>query len=51
LAFVLRSPIQLPDVPFRLFAASARDEFRKPLIGMWTKLEALYREENVTIGA
>ena len=43
--------IQLPDVPFRLFAASAKDEFRKPLIGMWTKLEALYREQNVTIGA
>ncbi|KAL4257411.1 PNK3P-domain-containing protein [Pleurotus pulmonarius] len=34
----------LPDVPFRLFAATAKDGFRKPMPGMWTELERMVAE-------
>ncbi|OCH95217.1 PNK3P-domain-containing protein [Obba rivulosa] len=39
----------LPDVPFRLFAATARDGFRKPMPGMWYELERIFAEGGVTI--
>ncbi|KAG5643898.1 hypothetical protein DXG03_009469 [Asterophora parasitica] len=39
----------LPDVPFRLFAASAKDGYRKPMPGMWTELERIFVEDGVTI--
>ncbi|KAJ8483437.1 hypothetical protein ONZ45_g14602 [Pleurotus djamor] len=39
----------LPDVPFRLFAATAKDGHRKPMPGMWTDLERIFAESNVTI--
>ncbi|KAF8078204.1 polynucleotide kinase 3 phosphatase-domain-containing protein, partial [Lyophyllum atratum] len=39
----------LPDVPFRLFAATAKDGFRKPMPGMWTELERIFREEGIEI--
>ncbi|CAK5280699.1 unnamed protein product, partial [Mycena citricolor] len=39
----------IPDVPFRLFAATAKDRFRKPMIGMWEELERLYTADGVQI--
>ncbi|KAL0947240.1 hypothetical protein HGRIS_013361 [Hohenbuehelia grisea] len=39
----------LPDVPFYLFAATAKDGFRKPMIGMWTELERIFAEADVQI--
>ncbi|KAJ7103101.1 polynucleotide kinase 3 phosphatase-domain-containing protein [Mycena belliarum] len=39
----------LPGIPFRLFAATAKDNYRKPMIGMWDALEKLYAAENVQI--
>ncbi|TDL29789.1 PNK3P-domain-containing protein, partial [Rickenella mellea] len=32
----------LSDVPFRIFAATSKDEHRKPLPGMWKCLEDIY---------
>ncbi|RDB21211.1 Bifunctional polynucleotide phosphatase/kinase [Hypsizygus marmoreus] len=39
----------LPDVPFRLFAATSKDNYRKPMPGMWLELERIFREEGVDI--
>ncbi|KAJ8585213.1 PNK3P-domain-containing protein [Rhizopogon salebrosus TDB-379] len=39
----------LPTVPFRLFAASAKDGFRKPMPGMWDELERIFAVDNVRI--
>ncbi|KAJ6623111.1 polynucleotide kinase 3 phosphatase-domain-containing protein [Mycena sp. CBHHK59/15] len=39
----------LPTVPFRLFAATAKDNYRKPMPGMWQELEKIYAEEGVQI--
>ncbi|KAJ7284504.1 polynucleotide kinase 3 phosphatase-domain-containing protein [Mycena rebaudengoi] len=39
----------LPAVPFRLLAATARDNYRKPMIGMWQELEKIYAEEGIQI--
>lgn len=56
LALPCRSPlasntvIQLPDVPFRLFAACAKDGYRKPMPGMWYELERIFKEHHVDIG-
>lgn len=41
---------KLPDVPFRLFAACAKDGYRKPMPGMWYELERLFKEHHVDIG-
>jgi bifunctional polynucleotide phosphatase/kinase len=41
---------QLPEVPFRIFAATAKDEYRKPIPGMWLELERIFRSDNVCIG-
>lgn len=41
---------QLPDVPFRILAASAKDGFRKPMPGMWNELERIFAEDGVRIG-
>ncbi|KAF7347445.1 Bifunctional polynucleotide phosphatase/kinase [Mycena venus] len=40
----------LPDIPFRLFAATEKDKFRKPMTGMWDELEKLYAEDGIQIG-
>ncbi|KAJ7361229.1 polynucleotide kinase 3 phosphatase-domain-containing protein [Mycena albidolilacea] len=40
---------KLPDLPFRIFAATAKDHYRKPMIGMWEELERLYAEDGVQI--
>ncbi|KAG5735527.1 Bifunctional polynucleotide phosphatase/kinase [Termitomyces sp. T112] len=39
----------LPNVPFRLFAATAKDGFRKPMPGMWTELVRIFREDGFEI--
>ncbi|GLB35210.1 putative PNK3P-domain-containing protein [Lyophyllum shimeji] len=39
----------LRDVPFRLFAATAKDGYRKPMPGMWSELERIFREDGVEI--
>ena len=41
---------QLPDVPFRILAACAKDEYRKPMLGMWNELERIFKEHDVEIG-
>ncbi|KAF9791239.1 polynucleotide kinase 3 phosphatase-domain-containing protein [Thelephora terrestris] len=37
----------LPNVPFRIFAASADDEYRKPMLGMLRALKDIHTSENV----
>ncbi|KII89032.1 hypothetical protein PLICRDRAFT_593985 [Plicaturopsis crispa FD-325 SS-3] len=39
----------LPDVPFRILAATAKDDFRKPSIGMWRELEREFTKDDVVI--
>ncbi|KAG5636108.1 hypothetical protein H0H81_009104 [Sphagnurus paluster] len=39
----------LPNIPFRLFAATAKDGYRKPMLGMWSELESILAKEGVTI--
>lgn len=39
----------LPNVPFRIFGATEKDQFRKPLPGIWTAVEGIFAEEGVTI--
>jgi hypothetical protein len=43
--------LQLPDVPFRIFGAKEKDQFRKPMPGIWYELERVFREDGVEIGA
>ncbi|KAF9516397.1 hypothetical protein BS47DRAFT_1315489 [Hydnum rufescens UP504] len=40
---------QLPEVPFRVFAAGQYDFYRKPLPGTWKALERLFGDDNVEI--
>ena len=42
--------IKVPDLPFRILAATAKDGHRKPMPGMWFELERIFAEEGVTIG-
>lgn len=39
----------LSEVPFHLFAATAKDGYRKPMPGMWYELERIFASEGVTI--
>lgn len=39
------------DVPFRVFASTQRDAYRKPIPGMWWELETLYKRAGKDIGA
>ncbi|CAL1703869.1 unnamed protein product [Somion occarium] len=39
----------LSDVPFNIFAATAKDGFRKPMPGMWYGLEELFLRDGVSI--
>jgi len=39
----------VPDLPFRIFAATAKDGYRKPMPGMWFELERIFADEGVTI--
>ncbi|KAH6918831.1 polynucleotide kinase 3'-phosphatase [Coprinopsis sp. MPI-PUGE-AT-0042] len=37
------------DVPLHLFAATGKDQYRKPMPGMWEELEAIFSKDGVTI--
>ncbi|THH08615.1 hypothetical protein EW145_g2580 [Phellinidium pouzarii] len=39
----------LPDVPFMIFAATAKDMYRKPMPGMWLAVEKLAKDAGKTI--
>ncbi|KAF9050802.1 PNK3P-domain-containing protein [Hymenopellis radicata] len=39
----------LPDLPFYLFSATGKDEFRKPNPGMWNELERIFSDKSVVI--
>ncbi|KAH9994624.1 polynucleotide kinase 3 phosphatase-domain-containing protein [Russula vinacea] len=39
----------IPELPFRIFAATARDGHRKPMPGMWTELERIFAQDGITI--
>ncbi|KAJ7508638.1 polynucleotide kinase 3 phosphatase-domain-containing protein [Mycena galericulata] len=39
----------VPDLPFRLFAATRYDNYRKPMIGMWEELEKSFVVDGVQI--
>ena len=41
---------QLSDMPFHIFAACAKDGYRKPMPGMWYELERIFKEQHVDIG-
>ncbi|KAG2020586.1 polynucleotide kinase 3'-phosphatase [Coprinopsis cinerea AmutBmut pab1-1] len=36
-------------IPFRIFAANTKDQYRKPMPGMWDELEAIFAKDGVTI--
>ncbi|EIW85323.1 PNK3P-domain-containing protein [Coniophora puteana RWD-64-598 SS2] len=40
---------KLSDVPFHIFAATAKDGFRKPMPGMWDELERIFGEDSMQI--
>ncbi|KAH8108211.1 PNK3P-domain-containing protein [Cristinia sonorae] len=44
-----KQKIPLPEVPFRIYAATAKDGYRKPIPGMWYELEREFARENVQI--
>ncbi|KAJ7651459.1 polynucleotide kinase 3 phosphatase-domain-containing protein [Mycena polygramma] len=39
----------IPDLPFLFFAATAKDNYRKPMTGMWEELEKIYAEDGIQI--
>ncbi|KIL68653.1 hypothetical protein M378DRAFT_158497 [Amanita muscaria Koide BX008] len=39
----------LSELPFRLFAATAKDWYRKPMPGMWYELERIFRADGIEI--
>ncbi|KAI0781271.1 PNK3P-domain-containing protein [Trametes elegans] len=39
----------LSDVSFRLFAATEKDGYRKPIPGMWYELERIFAQDSVSI--
>ncbi|KAJ8078404.1 DNA kinase/phosphatase Pnk1 [Marasmius tenuissimus] len=39
----------LSSLPFRILAATAKDYYRKPMIGMWTELTRIFKEDGVEI--
>jgi len=42
---------QVPELPFRIFAATTKDGYRKPMPGMWFELERIFAKEGITIGS
>ncbi|KAF8320038.1 PNK3P-domain-containing protein [Clavulina sp. PMI_390] len=44
-AKIAQMAAQLPEIPFRVFAATDYDQYRKPLIGIWQALQAIHREQ------
>ena len=49
-ALTTHARIQLESIPFRILAATMKDEFRKPMPGMWYALEKIFAQDGVTIG-
>src|SRR5258706_5377930 len=43
--------LQLHDTPFRIFAATQRDWYRKPMPGMWYEIESMFKSSSVDIGS
>lgn len=41
---------QIPDIPFLILAATSRDQYRKPIPGMWWELQKLWENKGVEIG-
>ncbi|KAJ7070578.1 polynucleotide kinase 3 phosphatase-domain-containing protein [Mycena amicta] len=39
----------IPNIPLRIFAAAAKDNFRKPMIGIWDELERIFAEDEIKI--
>ncbi|PPQ66882.1 hypothetical protein CVT26_009822 [Gymnopilus dilepis] len=39
----------LSQVPFRILAATQKDQYRKPMPGMWYEIERIFKEEGVEI--
>ncbi|KAJ4480431.1 polynucleotide kinase 3 phosphatase-domain-containing protein [Lentinula edodes] len=39
----------IPSVPFRIFAAITKDEYRKPMPGMWNELQRIFKEDGIQI--
>lgn len=39
----------VPELPFRIFAATARDGYRKPMPGIWFELERIFAQDGITI--
>jgi len=39
----------VPELPFRIFAATAKDGHRKPMPGMWFELERIFAKDRITI--
>ena len=42
--------LKIPKIPFFAYAATAADEFRKPMPGMWLALEQLLSKRGLSIG-
>ncbi|KAF5358563.1 hypothetical protein D9756_001778 [Leucocoprinus leucothites] len=40
---------KLQDVPFWIFAAISRDQYRKPMLGMWWEVEKIFKAQGVDI--
>jgi bifunctional polynucleotide phosphatase/kinase len=41
---------EIHDVPFRLLVATAKDQFRKPMPGIWNELDRIFKAEGVFLG-
>ncbi|KAH9991967.1 polynucleotide kinase 3 phosphatase-domain-containing protein [Russula compacta] len=39
----------VPELPFRIFAATVKDGHRKPMPGMWSELERIFSQDGITI--
>ncbi|KAF5372986.1 hypothetical protein D9758_001788 [Tetrapyrgos nigripes] len=39
----------MSSTPFQLFAATAKDNYRKPMLGMWQELTRIYKKDGVEI--
>ncbi|KAG8878012.1 hypothetical protein FRB97_002858 [Tulasnella sp. 331] len=50
--FLMKIPFiaaQIPDIPFRLLAATEKDQYRKPMVNTWYELERIFKEDGVEI--
>jgi len=47
---LIAAAVRVAELPFRIFAATARDGHRKPMPGMWFELERIFAQDGITIG-